>query len=41
MDVYKNQNNSKPVKESFKINYYKLNDYANQSIKVKIFKILK
>ena len=28
MDVYKNQNNSKPVKESFKINYYKLNDYA-------------
>ena len=28
IDVYKNQNNSKPVKENFRIDYNKLTNYA-------------
>ncbi|OUU50853.1 MAG: hypothetical protein CBC25_07040 [Pelagibacteraceae bacterium TMED65] len=37
IDVYKNQNNSKPVKESFKIDYSKLTNYAKSKYKSENF----
>lgn len=37
IDVYKNQNNSKPVKENFRIDYNKLTNYAKSKYKSEIF----